>query len=387
VTTRASALSAQEVALFRQTLTDLLADHCKWEVVRAAEASGMSYAPGLWHKLADLGFLGLGFAPEHGGIGAPWSVRCMVMEELGRNLAPAPIVPTILPAAQLIAQCGDEQLRETWLPRIIAGDCLVVSSVGPDPFTRTVHYKPGPVCAELRGELRSLPLLEAAEAVAVVAEEAGGQSHLCVIPSGDDGFISSPAHYTDGEKLWDVKLIDAPVALSAPLPVQVLSEALGLARLAHASWLVGAGQGALDRAVDYSKVRKQFGKQIGSFQALQHQMANAAMQLEAARRVVNGSAASIDAGGSAELVSRAARLLSAQAFALAARVSQQVHGGYGYAEDAEVQLYYRKSARLAFVLGDPTEETVTLGRLALGHPDLIGGIAAHATPQPPSAIV
>jgi len=373
----AANLSSEEVALILQTLGGLLASDCGSGVVRAAEERGMSYTPALWQKLAEIGFLGLPFAPEDGGIAAPWAVTCLMLERLGRVLAPAPMVPTIFPAGLLIARSGDAVLREAWLPRIIAGDSLVVSSVGPDPLTPTVQLSVGPLGPELRGEIRFLPLIEEAEAVIVVGWDANGESYLCLLAPATDGLILSAGRWIDGERLWDGKLIDVPVAVSVPIAADVLAETIGLARLAHAAWMVGAGRGALDLSVSYAKERMQFGRPIGSFQALQHRLADAALQLEAARRLVSAGAESVDRGGSAQLSGRAARLLAGQAFSFVARAGQQVHGGYGYAAEADIQLYYRRAARMAFVFGDPTEESEELGRLVLGHPDLIGGFTGR----------
>lgn len=370
----AASLSAEEVAMFRKTLDGLLARDCGTDVVRAAEETGMSYASALWAQLAELGFLGLPFPAEDGGIAAPWEVTCLMIERLGGALAPAPIIPSIFPAGVLIARCKNPSLREAWLPHIVEGDRLVVCSVGPDPFAQTVEANATALGFELRGEVRFLPLVDAADAAVVVGRQASGESHLCLVAPVVEGFDASPSRWIDGERLWDVRLTDVPVVASAPLATEAYAEAIGLARLTHAAWMVGAGQGALDRSVAYAKERIQFGRPIGAFQALQHRMADAALQLEAARRLVKLGAATVERGGSAQLPGRAARLLAAQAFTVSARAGQQVHGGYGYAEEADIQLYYRRAARAAFILGDSTEESVEIGRLALDHPDLIGGL-------------
>jgi alkylation response protein AidB-like acyl-CoA dehydrogenase len=366
--------TVEEVAMLKQTLQGLLADECKPAAVRAAEPRGMSYAPDLWKRLAALGFIGLPLDSQHGGMGAPWEVTCLMQEMLGRALAPAPIVPSVFPAGLLIQSVEERAMREEWLPRIIGGECLVAASVGSEPFEEPPTATERAGGAEVRGTIRHLSLVDAAEAVAVVAVDTRGEPWLCLVSPLTDGFVPSPARWIDGERLCSAKLIDVPVASRARLRREALAEALGLSRLAHAAWMVGSGHGALDLAVAYAKERRQFGRPIGSFQALQHRMSDAALGLEAARQFVVAAARAVDGGGSAALAGVAARMLGAEAFVLAARVAQQVHGGYGYMGEADVQLYYRKAARAAFVLGESTRDCVSLGQAVLRRPELIAGL-------------
>ena len=167
--------SVEEVAMLKQTLQGLLVDECKPAVVRAAEQRGMSYAPDLWKQLGALGFIGLPLDPQYGGMGAPWEVTCLMQEMLGRALAPAPIVPSVFPSALLIQSVEETRIQEEWLPRIIGGECLVAAPVGSEPFGEPPTVTEGEGGAELRGTIRHLPLVEAAEAVAVVAVDTRGR--------------------------------------------------------------------------------------------------------------------------------------------------------------------------------------------------------------------
>lgn len=312
------ALSEDQVA-FRHAVRDLLAKECPPAVVRAAwEASPSALDRGVWDSLGAMGVLGM-IAPEaDGGLGLDETYLVPVLEECGRVALPHPIVETAMVAApllgtgaagELVATCWDER----WAPHAMVADRILV---------------------RVGDELWVVPAAQAGRAGHATVDASRAVAELWWDPAEDGG-----GHL----------LSDDPALLAVTFD----RGALGTAAV-----LVGLGQAMLDMTVGYVRERHQFGVPIGSFQAVKHHLADAALALEFARPAVWRAAWSVarDEPTRARDVSMA-KAMASDAAALAGRKALQCHGAIGYTVEADLHLYLKRTWALARSWGDSAFHT------------------------------
>lgn len=299
-----------------ETVRDLLAVHCTPEQLRAAEASGAGWMPALWRDLGRAGFLGLGVSTEAGGTLID---AALVAMECGRALAPVPIVEAGLVAAQLLQ--GVPETVPT--PALLSGETVAVAVIGHGLTTST-------------STLRRVPYATAAD-VLILADRDEGMLGVVRADTVDVRRVPAmgPAPFGCVELGGLGEMHRRPNEVAAAIDL----DALGRAAVA-----AGGMTAALTYAAAYVSERKQFGRPVGSFQAVQHQLADAAIAAEQARLLVLRAA-------SAGPHQRAAATAAAHTFCLPAyrRVAAtacQVLGGYGFALEYDSQLHLRAATSL-----------------------------------------
>ena len=316
-------LPSTDALEFASAVGELLARSCDVPALRAAWDGDTGRVPGLWKRLAEIGVTGLTVPAEHGGAGMDLTAAVPVLVELGRAAAPEPLAATLAGVALLAAAGGP--VAEEWLPRVAAGDAALAVGEGTP--------------AQLSGG-------SWADLVLVACDEPHG--------------------------IWAVRRDDAAVA-----PIDALDRGAGLASVAWsggvevggadgwlafdtacvavAAELVGQAQAMLDMSVRYAAQREQFGKPIGSFQAVKHQLADVYVAIAFAAPVVHRAAWSV----AHRLPSQArdashAKLAATAAAERAARTALQVHAGIGYTYEHELHMWMKRTWTLASQWGDPS---------------------------------
>ncbi|RZT25306.1 hypothetical protein EV589_1038 [Mycobacterium sp. BK558] len=304
--------SSEERELLRDTVAALVDKHASSEAVRAAAASERGYDEALWRMLCEqVGAAALVVPEELGGAGGELADAAVVLEELGKALVPTPLLGTIL--AQLALLSLDDP--DTDLLEALAEG----SAIG------TVVFDPGYV---VNGNVADV----------VIAADGESLTHW-------RSFTTTPAVAMD---------ITRPLAALEPTETAVLGPDPGLADTAAlllAAEQVGAAARCLDRTVAYTKDRVQFGRPIGSFQALKHRMADMHVAVESARAVVDGAIAEPSAASAA-----LARLAASEALSLVAAEAVQLHGGIAITWESDIQLYFKRAHGSAQLLGPPREQ-------------------------------
>lgn len=304
--------SSEERELLRDTVAALVDKHASPEAVRTAAASERGYDEALWAMLCDqVGAAALVVPEELGGAGGELADAAVVLEELGKALVPTPLLGTIL--AQLALLSLDDP--DTDLLEVLAEG----SAIG------TVVFDAGYV---VNGNVADV----------VIAADGESLTHW-------RSFTTTPAVAMD---------ITRPLAALEPTETAVLGPDPGLADTAAillAAEQVGAASRCLDRTVAYTKDRVQFGRPIGSFQALKHRMADMHVAVESAKAVVDG-AITEPTPASAAL----ARLAASEALSLVAAEAVQLHGGIAITWESDIQLYFKRAHGSATLLGPPREQ-------------------------------
>jgi alkylation response protein AidB-like acyl-CoA dehydrogenase len=355
------AISEEQRAL-RGAVADLMARHSSEAQVRTLMVTDTGLDPKLWHELAAMGLTGLLIGEEYGGAGASPVEMGIAMEEMGRALLVSPFLSTAVLVPSLLAEAGDAAECAAVLPRIAAGELIASVGFAEDDSARlpaTIATSAGAIddAWHVTGYKHFVLDGQSAELFYVLAATDAGPA-VFAVDGGAAGLDVTPLTTLDPtRKQCRLQFVDTPARLVGRLGagVDAFTAALDRAALALVSEQAGGARRVVEMATEYAKTRYQFGRAIGSFQAVKHMCAD--MLLEAESAV---SAARFVAGSYAEQApSRLADLALAQAycseaFVFVAATNIQVHGGIGFTWEHPAHLYLRRARSDAQLLGSPS---------------------------------
>ena len=318
---------SEDQLLFQKSLRDFLAKECPPSFVRSLWDSQTGRSPELWRKLAELGVTGVLVPEAHGGLGLDEIDLVLLLEETGRAACAEPLIATAALGAPLLVELGAGELAEHWLGRVAAGDAILAVGHPVNPFVANAH-------------VADLLLLAK-----------GDEIHA--VPPGEVALTREPSN-DPARRIFDVAWEprrETRVAEGSKAR-ELLAALLDRGALACAAQLLGVAEALLERAVAYARQRHQFGKPIGSFQAVKHMLANAKVKLEYARPVVYRASHSVAHAGAlrARDVSHA-KLAAADAATFAARIALQVHGAIGYTWEQDLHVWMRRAWSLDLAWG------------------------------------
>ena len=316
----------EDQLLFQESVRDFLVSEVTPERIRRSWETDSGRDPQLWQQLTELGLTGITVPEEHGGLGMSALDFVLLAQECGYVALPEPLVHSALVAAPLLQDIGGE-LASTWLPKIAAGEARVIVGLQQNLLVEDAH-------------IADLLLLERD---GVIYALQAGQFELCHNESVDPS-----------RRLYSVTMKELPQpAATGEQASRLLAASLNRGALGCAAQALGLAQRMVDLSVAYTRDRQQFGKPIGSFQAVKHHMANVAVRLEYARAPVHRAAYSVAQGeeGAAQAVSHAT-LVACEAASLAASSSVQVHGAMGYTWEVDLHIFMKKARALANTWGD-----------------------------------
>ncbi|MEU9997853.1 acyl-CoA dehydrogenase family protein [Streptomyces sp. NPDC050848] len=359
----------------RRTLRELLAKRSGPAEVRAAVTTPEGYDTDLWNRMSGtLGLPGLALPEEYGGVGCGPAELALACEETGRALAPSPLLATALLAAPVIRALGTGPQRADLLPRIADGSltcalavpgaslALALGLTGDNGSWAAGGGRAGGVQARAAGDGWQLygevaQVLDGHSAgLLLVAAHAGGfarsRTLLFLVRGEAAGLVRVRQSTLDATRSQaSIQLRDVEAELLGEEPVDVLGALAATGRtaaVALAAEAVGAAQAALDRTVEYVGSREQFGRPIGSFQAVKHRVADLYVQVEAARSLTYGAARDTGDGVGAGALALAAAL---EALRTAAGETIQLHGGIGFTWEHEAHLYFKRATADELLFG------------------------------------
>lgn len=323
------------------------------------------YGTSFWKQFSELGLTGILIPEVQGGAGLGAVEAGLVLEEIGRNLTPSPFLTTAVAAVRALE--GSAQ-AERWFPGILAGETVAALAVD-----EARHHDPARVALAARRQGNGFVLNGAKQFVVhgnsadviLVAARTGGSPGdtqgltLFAVEKGAAGLDVDAATLADSSKAARLKFHDVLVDADAVIGEVdggwgPLSRALNAGRAGAAAELVGVAAGAGEMTFEYLKQRKQFGKLIGEFQALQHRAAHLYGEVEIARATALKAAQLLDAGDDkAELFVSVAKAKAARVSALAVQEGVQMHGGIGMTDEHDIGLYMKREAVLSELFGSP----------------------------------
>ncbi|MBT7312328.1 MAG: pimeloyl-CoA dehydrogenase small subunit [Halieaceae bacterium] len=358
----------EEQQMVRDSIARFVQDDYDWDTRKSIVASEKGLSPDNWKLFAELGWLSIPFAEEHGGFGGNIVDLSVVMEELGKGLVVEPYFPTVVLFGGLIARAGNDAQRAEWLPRVIGGDvlggfayverqsrfalhdCLTTATSSGDGFV-------------LNGEKVVVFNGEQADHLVVLARTSGEQSDrtglsLFIVEASAAGIDKMNYPMMDGQRVANVTFKD--VALPADALLGEEGQALALvealvdeAIIALASEAVGI-MGVLNtKTLEYAKTREQFGVAIGSYQALQHRMVDTMMAYEQCKSLLFKALCEYkqDPAMAAETIHALKVLIDRNAKHVFGEAIQ-IHGGMGMTDELDIGHYAKRLMMINTTFGD-----------------------------------
>ncbi len=354
---------SEEQEELRKAVRRFLEDKSPETEVRRLMETESGYDPAVWAQMGEqLGLQGLAIPEEFGGSGYTYVELVVVLEEMGRALLCAPYFASVALAANLLLASGDKEAQAAYLPGIASGQTIATVALA-EPTGRWDEAGVT-LAAERSGDGWSLTGVKSfvldghsADVVLVVARTGAGVS-VFAVERGAAGFSATPLSTMDQTRKQarlDFAATPARLVGVEGSGWAATSKMLDLAAVALAAEQVGGAQRVLEMAVDYAKNRIQFGRPIGSFQAIKHKCADMLLEVESAKSAAYyaGWAAAED-NDELPVVASLAKSYCSEAYFHAAAENIQIHGGIGFTWDYPAHLYFKRAKSSELLFGDPT---------------------------------
>ena len=360
----------------KNTVRKFLAAECPPAEVRKQMETDTAFDSALWAKIAEQGWTGIIFPEEYGGFGMGMVEMAVTMEEMGRALLPGPFASTVLLAGSLIEAAGSENQKQKYLGAISRGEAKATLAL----LEASASWSPDAIRMKasgltLNGEKLFVPDAGVADFLTVAARMDGDLA-LFVVPSNAPGVTITPLPAMDAtRKLYQVSFHNAEAELLAQgeRARQALDRTLDIATVGLVSEMTGGMQRLLEITVEYAKTRKQFGRAIGEFQAVQHQCADMLVYTESSRSAAYYAAYAIQEGiPEASLGVSVAKAYASDAYREVGNRAIQVHGGMGFTWENDAHLYYRRAKASEIAFGDAAfhRERIAKGVVDVNQPVL-----------------
>ena len=356
----------EEQEMLRKSARDFLRRECSKQLVRQLDESETGHSPELWLKMAELGWMGLVFPEEYGGDGHNFLDLAILLEEMGYNIVPGPFFSTVVLGGLTVLAAGSEEQKMELLPKIARGEIILsfaltepaasysAASIQTKAITRNGEYViKGTKLFVLNANVadyilcvaRTKETKDPEDGIAVFLVDARSSGLRCTL-------LKTLARDKQCEVIFDnVALSERSVVGDKDEGWPIVKDILQKAAVAKCAEMVGGAQATLDMAVNYAKERVQFGRPIGSFQAIQHYCADMAMDVGGSRFVTYKAAWKIAEGLPSALDAAIAKAWVSEAYGRVALRAHQMFGAIGFTMDHDMHLYYRQAKAAEIIFG------------------------------------
>lgn len=358
----------EDQAMLRDSAREFLKSEAPVSHMRKLRDEGCKdgFRHALWKQFGEMGFTGILIGEDDGGLGLGHVEAGVVLEEIGRNLSPSPFLTTAVAGVSALNH-GGQHLKDKFFPGILAGETVLALAID-----EHAKHRPAQIATKaeklgngfkLSGKKQFVVQGASADALIVAARTAGAPGEtdgitLFVVDKDAANMSIDNTRLVDSSMAAHVTLDGVEVDGDAVIGDvdngwQVLSALLKAGRAGSAAELVGVGSGAMDMTVNYLKQRKQFGRLIGEFQALQHRAAHLYSEMEIARAAVLKAQQLLDEGqDSADIFVSVAKAKAGRSANLAVREGVQMHGGIGMTDEYDIGFYMKRDRALNEFMGD-----------------------------------
>ena len=350
--------------MLRNSAREFLDVECPIAYVRSMEEDDSGYTREMWEKLAGLGWLGLVFPEEYGGEGLGFVDLSILLEEMGRALLPGPYFSTVVMAGTAIAESGSDEQKREYLGGIARGQVIATLALT-EPSgrwdargveARAERSGDGFV---IRGTKLYVPNAHVSDYIVVAVRTGDGERDisLFVVPRGADGLSETTLRTIASDKQSELVFEDVEVPESALLGEidsgwDAVEKTLAWGAVGKCAEMLGSAQQVLDMTVGYAKQRIQFGRAIGSFQAIQHYAADMATDVEGCRHITYQAAWGLGEGLEAGREVAMAKAWVSDAYQRVCALGHQSHGAIGFTREHDMQLYSRRAKAAELMFGD-----------------------------------
>lgn len=326
----------EEEEIFSKGVGDFLAAESPPKNVREWESDPVGFSKDLLKRMAEQGWMGIHLPSEVGGLGLPFDYLTILFHQLGRHLTPGPLWETIV-GGLMLQETAKSGYKGAFLSRLAKGELLSTLTLHPPALTCRGR------CPVASGELRFVPYAAGSDLVIALAK--GKKPMLAVLQTQSARIKVEPVPVTSGERLAHVRVNHATLEAGMAFPISLRAYAAVIERsyVLSAAYLLGISEKALETATEYAKQRVQFGRPIGSFQAVQHLVADIRVKVEGLRLIVYEASWAVSTGRPASKLTSMAKYWANSTAYTATKNAHQVLGGFGVMAETDLQLYYRRA--------------------------------------------
>ena len=353
--------------LLKNTAREVLEKECPITLVRAMENDERGFTSELWQKMAELGWLGLSIPEQYGGQGMSFFDLAILLEEMGRFLVPGPFFSTVVLSSAIITEFGSDSQKSEILPKIANGD--LISTIALTEPSATYESNGIQLTATKEGSnfvLNGTKLFvndaQIADIILVVArtDAKGDESNgftVFVVDKNTAGMTITPLDTIASDKQGEVSFETVTLSEDNVLGEigkgwDIAKRVIDLGSSAKCIEMLGGADRVLEMTVEYVKDRTQFGRPIGSFQAIQHHCANMATDVEGCRYVAYHAVWRISEGLEAQKEVSIAKAWVSDAYRRVCAIGHQSHGAIGFTKEYDLQLYTRRAKAQELAFGD-----------------------------------
>jgi len=358
-------LTEDEVML-RDTAEGFFADKAPVTALRALRDAHdeTGFDRGLWKDMAEMGFTGVVIDEEHGGVNMGFMAAGLIAEQMGRNLSASPFLSTAILASTALREAGSAEQKSEWLAKIAGGDAILALALDEgtkhNPAGTSATAEKSGNGFKLNGSKAMVVDGHVADALIIAARTSGEEGDtdgisLFIVDPKTKGVSTERTIMVDSRNAARIELDDVEISGDELLGtlddgMAVLGKVLNAGRAAIAAELLGAGGQAFESTVAYIKERKQFGRIIGEFQALQHRASKLYSEMEISRSAVMAALTALDNNDpKAELYCAMAK---AKLGSVASQEGVQMHGGVGMTDEYDIGLFMKRIRVLQELFGD-----------------------------------
>ena len=357
----------EEQEMLRKSAREFLSKECPKKLVRELDESDSGLSKELWKKMAGLGWMGLPFPEKYGGNGGTLLDLTVLLDEMGYNIVPGPFFATVVLAGFTLLEAGSEEQKQTYLTGICSGKTIMTVALTeldgtylPESVETAAEAKGDQY--ELNGTKLFVPDANVADFLLVAVrtkkstDPADGIS-IFIVDVKSPGVKVTLLKTLGRDKLCEVVFDNVKVPsknlvgkLNGGWPV--IKSILRKAAVAKSAEMVGGAQASLDMAVSYAKERVQFGRPIGSFQAIQHYCANMVTDVDGSRFITYKAAWTESEGLPSDMEVSMAKAWTSEAYKRVAVLAHQIFGAIGFTMDHDMHLYFRRAKAGELAYGD-----------------------------------
>ncbi len=367
----------EEQEMLKKSARDFLQKECSKRLVRQLDESDEGYSSELWRKMAGLGWMGLVFPEKYEGSGRNFLDLAILLEEMGYNIVPGPFFSTIVLGGLTILAAGSEEQKMEFLPKIARGElilslALTETSASYDAAsieTTATNRDGGYVIKGTKLFVLNANIADYILCVARTKQAKNSENGitLFLVDAKSSGVRCTLLRTLARDKQCEVVFDNVTVSENSIVGEldkgwPIVKGILQRATVAKCAEMAGGAQAALDMAVNYAKERVQFGRPIGSFQAIQHYCANMVTDVTGSRFITYKAAWKVSEGLPAAADVATAKAWTSEAYGRVALLAHQIFGAIGFTMDHDIHLYYRQAKAGEIIFGDANFQRAIVAR-------------------------
>jgi alkylation response protein AidB-like acyl-CoA dehydrogenase len=368
---------SEEQEMLKTLARDFLQKECPKRLVRQLDESDEGYSCELWQKMARQGWMGLVFPEKYGGSDGNFLDLIVLLEEMGYNILPGPFFSTVILGGMTILATGSEEQKTEFLPKVASGEMILSFALTePNASYEAASIKTKAIARNGEYVIKGTKLFvlnaNVADYILCVARTKQAKNPengitLFLVDAKSPGvkctLLKTLARDKQCEVVFDnVTVSEKSIVGERDEGWPIVKDVLQKATVAKCAEIVGGAQAALDMAVNYAKERVQFGRPIGSFQAIQHYCANMATDVSGSRFITYKAAWKVSEGLPAALDVAIAKTWASEAYGRVTLSAHQIFGAIGFTMDHDIHLYYRQAKAAEIIFGDADFQRAIVAR-------------------------